>query len=157
MISQLKDIIPGAEHWPAFTRNRSEQFEARYVTVEILPSPSVLFKGMVGGRMGIPVAHGESLANFAATNDLSMARDHELVCARYVDHTGQPTERYPLNPNGSPGGITGVTTTDGRVTVMMPHPERAFRNLTLSYRPADWTGEEGPWLRLFQNARRFVN
>ncbi|MBT3285760.1 MAG: phosphoribosylformylglycinamidine synthase [Victivallales bacterium] len=157
MISQLKDIIPGAEHWPAFTRNRSEQFEARYVTVEILPSPSVLFKGMVGGRMGIPVAHGEGLANFAATGDLSVARDRELVCARYVDHTGQPTERYPLNPNGSPGGITGVTTTDGRVTVMMPHPERAFRNLTLSYRPADWTGEEGPWLRLFQNARRFVN
>jgi phosphoribosylformylglycinamidine synthase len=156
MISQLKDIIPGADHWPAFTRNRSEQFEARFVTVEILDSPSILFQGMAGSRIGIPVAHGEGFANFGVTGNLDVARDGGLICARYVDNTGQPTERYPLNPNGSPGGITSVTTTDGRVTVMMPHPERAFRNATLSYRPGDWTCEEGPWLRLFQNARRFV-
>ena len=127
------------------------------MTVEILESPSVLLEGMAGSRVGIPVAHGEGFADFSATGDLAAARYGHLVCARYVDNAGQPTERYPLNPNGSPGGITSLTTTDGRVTIMMPHPERAFRNATLSYRPARWTGEEGPWLRLFQNARRFVD
>jgi phosphoribosylformylglycinamidine synthase len=156
MVSQLKDIIPGAEHWPAFTRNRSEQFEARYVTVEILPSPSILFAGMAGSRIGIPVAHGEGFANFQATGDLDAALAEDLICARYVDNYGQPTERYPFNPNGSPGGITALASRDGRATVMMPHPERAFRNLSLSYRPADWTRQEGPWLRLFQNARTFA-
>ncbi len=156
MVSQLKDIIPGTEHWPAFTRNRSERFEARFVTVEILPSPSVLFAGMEGSRIGIPVAHGEGFANFAATGDRNVAESAGLVAARYVDNYGEPTERYPFNPNGSPGGITALTSRDGRATVMMPHPERAFRNLVLSYRPGAWTCEEGPWLRLFQNARRFV-
>jgi phosphoribosylformylglycinamidine synthase len=157
MMAQLKGIIPGAGHWPAFTRNRSEQFEARYVTVEILPSPSILFRGMEGSRVGVPVAHGEGFANFAATGSREAAERAGLVSARFVDNRGQPTERYPLNPNGSPGGITAVTTPDGRVTVMMPHPERAFRSAQLSWRPNGYCdGEAGPWLRMFQNARAFV-
>ncbi len=157
MMSQLKDIIPGAEHWPAFTRNRSEQFEARFVTVEMLPSPSIFFKGMEGSRMGIPVAHGEGFANFDQTGSLSGVTDNGLVAVRYVDNYGKPTERYPLNPNGSPDGMTGLTTTDGRVTIMMPHPERVFRSLQLSYCPDGvCEGDEGPWLRMFQNARAFV-
>jgi len=157
MMSQLKDIIPGAEHWPAFTRNRSEQFEARYVTLEIMPSPSIFMKGMEGSRLAIPVAHGEGYANFAVTGSRDAVSDGGLITARYVDNYGKPTERYPLNPNGSEGGITGLTTTDGRVTIMMPHPERVFRSLQLSYRPEGvCEGDEGPWLRMFQNARNFV-
>ncbi|MCK5801656.1 MAG: phosphoribosylformylglycinamidine synthase [Lentisphaeria bacterium] len=156
MISQLKEIIPGAEHWPAFTRNRSEQFEARYVTAEILESPSIFFRGMEGSRLGIPVAHGEGFANFAQTGSLDDTLAGNLLSVRYVDNYGRPAQTYPLNPNGSPEGITGVTTRDGRVTVMMPHPERGFRNSMLSYHPADWTDDEGPWLRMFQNARTFV-
>jgi phosphoribosylformylglycinamidine synthase len=157
MLSQLKRIIPGADDWPEFTRNRSEQFEARYVTVEILPSPSILFKGMEGSRLGIPAAHGEGFANFARTGSLEAAQRGQLVTVRYVDNRGRPTERYPFNPNGSAGGITGLTTADGRVSIMMPHPERAFRSVQMSYRPAGlFEGEEGPWLRMFQNARAFV-
>jgi phosphoribosylformylglycinamidine synthase len=157
MVSQLKDIIPGAEHWPAFTRNRSEQFEARYVTVELLPSPSVLFRGMEGSRLGIPVAHGEGYADFSATGSCEQAEASGLVSVRYVDNFGRPATRYPLNPNGSPDGITGLTTSDGRVTVMMPHPERVFRSLQMSYCPPGlFGGDEGPWLRMFQNARAFV-
>jgi phosphoribosylformylglycinamidine synthase len=157
MMAQLKGIIRGAEHWPAFTRNRSEQFEARYVTVEILPSPSILFRGMEGSRIGVPVAHGEGFANFSATGSRESVERAGLVSARYVDNRGAPAERYPLNPNGSPGGITAVTTPDGRVTVMMPHPERAFRSAQLSWRPRGYCdGEAGPWLRMFQNARAFV-
>jgi phosphoribosylformylglycinamidine synthase len=157
MMSQLKEIIPGARDWPAFTRNKSEQFEARYCTLEILPSPSVLLQGMVGSRLGIPVAHGEGFADFGVTGSLSAVRGRGLVAARYVDNRGNPTARYPFNPNGSADGITALTTTDGRVTIMMPHPERAFRSLQMSYRPAGlFEGEEGPWLRLFQNARTFV-
>ena len=106
--------------------------------------------------MGIPVAHGEGFADFAHTGSLAEAWSHGLVAARFVDNHGRPVERYPLNPNGSPQGVTGFTTADGRVTIMMPHPERAFRRLQLSYAPADWVCEEGPWLRLFQNARAFV-
>ncbi|MFC1498081.1 phosphoribosylformylglycinamidine synthase [Verrucomicrobiota bacterium] len=157
MISQLKDIIPGAEDWPDFTRNRSEQFEARYVTVEILPSQSIFFKGMTGSRLGIPVAHGEGLANFAETGSIDNIRSKNLLSVRYVDNYGKPSERYPFNPNGSPEGITGVTTTDGRVTIMMPHPERVFRSLQMSYRPVGmFDNEEGPWLEMFRNARKFV-
>jgi phosphoribosylformylglycinamidine synthase len=157
MISQLKEIIPGAEHWPAFTRNRCERFEARYVTVEILPSPSVLFRGMVGSRLGIPVAHGEGYANFETTGSMDTLREAGLLAARFVDHYGRPAERYPLNPNGSPGGITAVTSVDGRATIMMPHPERVFRSVQMSYRPRGFfNGEDGPWLRMFQNARAFV-
>ena len=157
MLSQLKAIIPGADHWPAFVRNTCEQFEARFVTVEILPSPSVLLRDMAGSRLGIHVAHGEGRADFTQTGSLDTARDRELVPLRYVDGRGRPAAAYPLNPNGSPGGVTGFTTEDGRVTIMMPHPERAFRAVQLPYRPPDlFTGESGPWLRLFQNARAFV-
>ena len=152
MLSLLKDLIPGAGHWPRFRRNRSEQFEARYVTVEVLPSPSVLFAGMAGARLGIACAHGEGRAEFAD----AQAQAQALASLRYVDHLGRATERYPFNPNGSPGGITGLTTPDGRATILMPHPERVFRNAQLSWRPPNWTGEYSPWLRLFQNARNFV-
>jgi len=157
MISQLKEIVPGAELWPTFSRNASEQFEARYVSVEIAPSPSIFFRGMDGSRMGIPVAHGEGRVDFTETGNHASLVAGGLVSARYVDHYGCATERYPLNPNGSPGGITAVTTTDGRVTAMMPHPERVFRAVQLSYRPGGvCDGEAGPWLRMFQNARAFV-
>jgi phosphoribosylformylglycinamidine synthase len=156
MVSQLKEIIPGAAHWPTFTRNRCARFEARYVTVEILPSPAVVLRGMEGSRLGIPVAHGEGFANFTSTGSEGDSLSNRLVAMRFVDNRGLACERYPLNPNGSPGGITGLTTTDGRVTIMMPHPERAFRRLQLSYAPPQWQCEEGPWLRLFQNARTFA-
>lgn len=157
MVSQLKSIIPGAAHWPAFTRNLSEQFEARYVTVEVQPSPSVLLNGMEGSRAGIPVAHGEGYADFVNTGSPEELRAAGLEALRYVDNYGRATDRYPYNPNGSAGGLTGVTSADGRVTIMMPHPERGFRSLQLSYRPAGFCeGESGPWLRLFQNARVFA-
>ena len=158
MISQLKGLIPGAEHWPEFTKNKSEQFEARYVTVEILPTPSIFFKGMEGSRIPIPVAHGEGYANFTNTGSMDKAVKNGLVAMRYVDNYGKPTERYPFNPNGSIGGLTALTTTDGRVTIMMPHPERLFRAVQMSYRPRDlFTGEAGPWQRFFMNAGRFVS
>ncbi|MEI6808818.1 MAG: phosphoribosylformylglycinamidine synthase subunit PurQ, partial [bacterium] len=156
MVAQLKEIIPGAGHWPEFTRNRSERFEARYVTVEVVSSPSVLLKGMEGSLLGIPVAHGEGFADFIRTGQQAGVAKNHLVALRYVDNKGRPAVRYPYNPNGSAGGITGLTTLDGRVTVMMPHPERAFRSLQLSYRPRELAAEEGPWLKLFQNARAFT-
>jgi phosphoribosylformylglycinamidine synthase len=156
MVSQLKEIIPGAADWPRFTRNRSEQFEARLVTVEVTPSPSVLLRGMEGSRLPIPVAHGEGFADFRATGDASRLATNGLLAMRYVDGCGRPAARYPLNPNGSGGGATGFTTADGRVTIMMPHPERAFRAVQLSYRPPAFAGEDGPWMRMFRNARRFV-
>lgn len=157
MVSLLKDIIPGAEAWPRFTRNKIEQFEARYSTLEVLSSPSILFKGMEGSRIPIPVAHGEGFTNFERTGSITEINSRQLVALRFVDHYGRATESYPLNPNGSPGGLTGVTTLDGRVTIMMPHPERAFRSVQLSWKPRGlFKGEEGPWLRMFQNARTFV-
>jgi len=157
MISQLKDIIPGAEHWPQFKRNRSEQFEARYANVEVLPSPSILFKGMEGSQLPIPVAHGEGRTDFSQTGSLEKCRESKQISMRYIDYNGNPTEHYPYNPNGSPDGITAFTTTDGRATILMPHPERCFRAVQMSYRPKDtFTGETGPWMKLFQNARRFV-
>ena len=157
MLSQLKEIIPGADHWPAFTRNRSERFEARYITVEVLPSPSVLLKGMEGSRIGIPVAHGEGFANFEVTGSRELMAEGGQFSLRYVDSYGKSAQQYPLNPNGSEGGMTGMTTTDGRVTIMMPHPERVFRSVQLSYKPAGvCDGEAGPWMRFFHNARSFV-
>lgn len=152
MMSSLKSIIPGAEHWPKFTRNVSEQFEARFAMVEVLDSPSIFFKEMRGMQAPIAVSHGEGFANFAHTGNEQAAQ----VALRFVDNRGQPTETYPLNPNGSPGGITSVTTTDGRFTVMMPHPERVFRSVINSWHPDGW-GEDGPWMRMFRNARRWVN
>ncbi len=151
MMSRLKDIIPGAQDWPRFERNLSEQFEARFSLVEVPESPSILFAGMAGSRMPIAVAHGEGRAVFASAAQQRRAQ----VCLRYVDNRGRATERYPANPNGSPRGITGLTTPDGRFTIMMPHPERVFRAIQHSWRPDGW-GEEGPWLRLFRNARAWV-
>ena len=157
MVSQLRGIIPGASHWPLFRRNVSEQFEARYATVEILPSPSILLAGMAGSRVPIAVAHGEGLATFDTPEDRAAIVAGGLASVRFVDGRGQPTERYPWNPNGSEGGLTGFTSTDGRATIMMPHPERGFRSVQLSYRPADlFIGEAGPWMRIFRNAHAFA-
>jgi len=154
MVSQLKGIIPGAEHWPLFRRNVSEQFEARYATLEVLDSPSVLLKGMAGSRLPIAVAHGEGLAVFEKPGDEAKA----IAALRFVDGRGLATERYPWNPNGSKGGLTGFTSRDGRATILMPHPERGFRSVQLSYKPADlFTGEAGPWMRMFRNAFAFVS
>ncbi len=158
MVAQLQDIIPGAIAWPRFTANESAQFEARYVTVAVPDSPSVLLRGMEGSRMGIAVAHGEGFADFAHSGSADELAVRKLVALQYVDPQGSPTTRYPWNPNGSAGGLTGVTSADGRVTIMMPHPERGFRSVQLSYRPADYCpGETGPWQRLFDNAYRFVD
>ncbi|MFA6062809.1 MAG: phosphoribosylformylglycinamidine synthase [Gallionella sp.] len=153
MMSNLHEIIPGAQNWAHFSRNQSEQFEARFVMVEIQPSPSILFDGMAGSRMPIVVAHGEGYADFGSAKKLKAAQ--ELVTLRYVDNRGVATETYPLNPNGSPQGITGLTTPDGRFSIMMPHPERVFRAVQHSWHPSEWQ-ENGAWLKMFQNARRWV-
>ena len=149
MLAALSPIIPGAQDWPKFTRNKSEQFEARLAMVEVLASPSLFFQGMAGSRLPIAVAHGEGFADFSQRgNAASVAR-----ALRYVDHNGQPTEVYPLNPNGSPEGLTGVTTADGRFTALMPHPERVFRNILMSWTSGD-KSELSPWMRMFRNARK---
>jgi len=148
MMAHLAGIIPGAEHWPTFHRNRSEQFEARFVMVEVMESPSILFAGMAGSRMPIVVSHGEGRAVFASEAD----RAAVLPAVRYVDNRGVPAERYPANPNGSAGGLTGFTTPDGRFTIMMPHPERSFRTVQMSWAP-EGLGEDSPWARMFRNAR----
>ncbi|HEY8158357.1 MAG TPA: phosphoribosylformylglycinamidine synthase [Methylobacter sp.] len=153
MMSGLKEIIPGAEHWPRFMRNNSEQFEARVALVEVQKSPSILFAGMEGSRMPVAIAHGEGRAEFAA--DPAVALEAGAVALCYVDNYGELTTEFPANPNGSPFGITGLTTTDGRFTIMMPHPERCFRTLQNSWHPDDW-GEYGAWMRLFRNARVWV-
>jgi phosphoribosylformylglycinamidine synthase len=153
MFSNLHEIVPGAGDWPHFVRNRSEQFEARLAEVEVADSPSIFFAGMAGSRMPIVVSHGEGYAEFAAAEQLERARP--LVVLRYVDNRGAAAVRYPCNPNGSPEGITGLTTPDGRVTIVMPHPERSFRSAQFSWRPRDW-GEYSPWMRLFRNARVWV-
>jgi phosphoribosylformylglycinamidine synthase len=155
MVSALKDIIPGASSWPRFVRNRSDQFEARLSLVEVAKSPSVLLAGMAGSRLPIVVAHGEGRAEFESEAARAALESGGLVAARFVDHQGRATERYPENPNGSPRGLTAVTTTDGRVTLFMPHPERAFRAVQFSWRPRAWT-EDGPWMRVFRNARVWV-
>ncbi|HEX4869142.1 MAG TPA: phosphoribosylformylglycinamidine synthase [Moraxellaceae bacterium] len=154
MMSQLKDLIPGADHWPRFLRNVSEQFEARTVMVEVRESPSVLLAGMAGSRMPIAVAHGEGRVSDTPERLAALAASG-LVAVGYVNHAGQATETYPLNPNGSPGGITGVTSRDGRATILMPHPERVVRAVQHSWRPDEWT-EDGSWMRLFRNARVFA-
>lgn len=151
MMSQLSMMIPGARHWPRFERNASEQFEARLVMVEVVESPSIFLAGMAGSRMPIAIAHGEGRAVFRSEEDHAQA----LVAMRYVDSQGRPTERYPYNPNGSPGGITGLTTPDGRFTILMPHPERVRRTVQLSWQPPG-LGEDSPWMRMFRNARRWL-
>jgi len=153
MLSNLKELIPGTEHWPHFVRNRSEQFEARFVMVEVTDSPSVLLEGMAGSRIPIAVAHGEGRAEFADPTQLEAVAGQ--VALRYIENDGQVAVRYPANPNGSPEGITGLCNADGRVTIMMPHPERVVRSVTNSWHPDDW-GEDSPWMRLFRNARRWV-
>ncbi|MDG1732714.1 MAG: phosphoribosylformylglycinamidine synthase [Thalassotalea sp.] len=155
MLSNLKEIIPGAELWPHFVQNKSERFEARFSLVEIQESPSILFKGMEGSRMPIAVSHGEGHAEFKSDAAIDAANDSGTVSVRYVDNYGQVTETYPSNPNGSPDGITSLTTTDGRVTIMMPHPERVFRTVANSWHPDEWL-EDSPWVRMFRNARKFV-
>ena len=149
MLSQLKDIIPGAEGWPRFVRNISEQFEARFSVIEIESSPSIFFKGMEGSRLPIAVAHGEGRV-------WTEGWTPGICSAHFVDTRGNATTRYPYNPNGSLGGQTAFTTTDGRATIMMPHPERGFRACQLSYNPGVFTGEAGPWMRMFQNAYAFA-
>jgi len=151
MMAALAPIIPGADAWPKFTRNRSEQFEARLSLVEVLESPSVFLAGMAGSRVPIAVAHGEGFADFSQRGDA--AKVHRAM--RYVDHHGAPTEVYPFNPNGSPEGLTAVTTPDGRFTALMPHPERVFRNVQMSWTNGN-RSEASPWSRLFANARRWV-
>ena len=153
MMSNLHELIPGAGAWPHFVKNKSEQFEARVAMVEVQRSASLFFDGMAGSRIPVAVAHGEGYAEFADAATLSAAQSQ--VALRFVDNAGKVTERYPLNPNGSPQGITGLTTPDGRFTIMMPHPERVFRTVQNSYHPDGW-GEDGPWLRMFRNARKWV-
>jgi phosphoribosylformylglycinamidine synthase len=151
MLAELADIIPGAQHWPRFTTNRSERYEARLSQVQVLESPSLFFQGMAGSRLPIVVAHGEGYANFAQRGDAAQA----IGAMRFTDHHGQATEAYPFNPNGSPGGLTAVTTADGRFTAMMPHPERVFRNVQMSWTGGDLSAHS-PWLRIWRNARRWV-
>ena len=160
MMEVLSDFIPGADAWPRFTRNVSEKYEARLSLVEVLDTPSIFFAGMAGARVPIAVAHGEGYADFSRQGDA--ARVTEAMA--FIDNRGARTETYPANPNGSPAGLTAVTTADGRYTVMMPHPERVTRNVMMSWRPERWGaadrggddavhGGYTPWMRMFRNAR----
>ena len=153
MMGNLTELIPGTAHWPHFVRNRSEQFEGRLVLAEVQRSPSIFFSGMEGSRIPVPVAHGEGYAEFR--DEAQLAAAERLVALRFVDNCGEATERYPYSPNGSPRGITGLTTADGRFTILMPHPERVFRTVQMSWHPETW-GEDSPWMRMFRNARRWL-
>ena len=150
MLSQIKELIPGADHWPRFLRNRSEQFEARLSLVEIVESPSLFLDGMAGSRLPIATSHGEGRAEFA--DDTARYSASYTVAMRYVDHYGEVADTYPANPNGSTDGICGLSNEDGRFTIMMPHPERVALTWQNSWHPEDW-GEDGPWMRIFRNAR----
>jgi phosphoribosylformylglycinamidine synthase len=151
MLAALSPMIPGAEAWPKFVRIRSEQFEARLSMVEVLESPSLFFTGMAGSRLPIAVSHGEGYADFSVRGDAAAVHR----AARFVDHHGRATEAYPFNPNGSPEGLTAVTTADGRFTAMMPHPERVFREVQMSWSGGDQSALS-PWMQMFRNARRWV-
>ncbi|CAI1052186.1 Phosphoribosylformylglycinamidine synthase [Serratia entomophila] len=153
MMSNLRELIPGAEHWPRFVRNLSDRFEARFSLVEVAASPSLFMRGMAGSRMPIAVSHGEGHVEVRDAAHLAALESNGLVALRFVNHAGQVTESYPANPNGSPNGITAVTSASGRATVMMPHPERVFRTVSNSWHPEEW-GEDGPWMRMFRNARK---
>jgi phosphoribosylformylglycinamidine synthase len=155
MVSALKELIPGAAHWPRFVRNRSEQFEARFALVRVESSPSVLLSDMAGSHLPIAVAHGEGRAQFADARAAAACEASGTVTLRYIENNLEVADRYPANPNGSPNGITGLTSEDGRATIMMPHPERVYRAIQHSWAPAQW-GEDGGWLRLFGNARRWL-
>jgi len=154
MLAALKALIPGAERWPKFLRNRSDQFEARLSLVEVVPSRSILLAGMAGSRIPIVTAHGEGRAAFASPADLEHC-DATLAALRFVTNAGAVAETYPANPNGSPRGLAALCNADGRVTIMMPHPERVFRTTQLSWHPKEW-GECSPWQRMFDNARSWV-
>jgi phosphoribosylformylglycinamidine synthase len=159
MFAELADIIPGASAWPRFTHNQSGRFEARLSQVEILESPSLFLTGMAGSRLPIAVAHGEGYANFETQRGGRGNAGLVIPAMRFVDSNGQPTEQYPANPNGSAGGLTAVTTADGRFTAMMPHPERVFRNVQMSWTDLSKTGgldAYSPWMELWRNARRWV-
>jgi phosphoribosylformylglycinamidine synthase len=155
MLSSLRELITGASHWPRFVRNLSEQFEARLSMVRIENSPSILLRGMDGSCLPIVVAHGEGRAELNSNEDMISINKNSLISLRFVDNLGNPTEVYPSNPNGSPYGIAGLCTPDGRVTIMMPHPERVFLTIQNSWHPSDWP-KISPWLRLFDNARSWV-
>ncbi|MBE8167885.1 MAG: phosphoribosylformylglycinamidine synthase [Shewanella sp.] len=152
MLSNLKEIIPGSEFWPHFVRNNSERFEARFSLVEVQKNPSLFFNEMAGSRMPIAVSHGEGLAEFSNAQALTAAEASGTIALRFVDGHGKIATQYPQNPNGSANGITALSSTDGRVTIMMPHPERVFRTVANSWHPDDWS-EDSPWMRMFRNAR----
>ena len=153
MMSNLRELIPGSGLWPRFVRNQSERFEARFSLVEVAASPSLLLEGMAGSRMPIAVSHGEGFVEVRDSAHLAALEAKGVVALRFVDNYGKVTENYPANPNGSPNGITAVTSDNGRVTIMMPHPERVFRTVSNSWHPAEW-GEDSPWMRIFRNARK---
>ena len=155
MMSNLKGIIPGADLWPRFVQNQSERYEGRSVSVQLEKSPSLFFQGMEGSVIPIAVAHGEGYAEFRDAHAASVFSESGLVSGRFVDGHHHITEHYPLNPNGSPFGMTALTTTTGRVTIMMPHPERVHRSACMSWAPKEW-GEDSPWMQMFYNARRWV-
>ena len=154
MLSNLKDIIPDADNWPDFVKNRSDQFEARLVQVEINKSNSVLLQSMEGWQVPIASAHGEGRALFVNEEQIALLNASSQVAMKYINSQGQPTEQYPLNPNGSTDGLTGITAADGRVTIMMPHPERVFRAQQFSWKPSNWK-DFSPWMQMFLNARLF--
>jgi phosphoribosylformylglycinamidine synthase len=150
MMARLTDLIPGSVHWPRFLRNSSEQFEARLSLVEVRDSPSIFMNGMAGSRLPIATSHGEGRAVFAS--NAARVAAGSLVTLCYVDNYGAVADTYPANPNGSEDGICGLTTMDGRVTILMPHPERVARTVQNSWHPEEW-GDDGPWMRMFRNAR----
>jgi len=155
MMSNLRELIPGAELWPHFVRNESEQFEARVCMVQVPDNTSLFLAGMHGSHMPVVVAHGEGRAEFHHTGEMEQLILNKQIALAFEDYAGNLAETYPWNPNGSPHGITGLTTADGRFTIMMPHPERVFRTISNSWHPAEW-GEDGPWMRMFRNARVWV-
>jgi phosphoribosylformylglycinamidine synthase len=155
MMSNLRELIPGAAHWPHFVKNQSEQFEARLCMVEVLESPSLFFSGMAGSKMPIAVAHGEGFTEFSQSSDVNAVLTKKLVTTRFIDHAGLPTTNYPFNPNGSPQGITGLTSVDGRFSIMMPHPERVIRQVQNTWQKCG-EAEDAAWMRMFRNARKFL-
>jgi phosphoribosylformylglycinamidine synthase len=155
MMSNLRELVPGAAHWPHFVRNKSEQFEARLAMVEIMESSSMFFNGMTGSKMPIAIAHGEGYAEFSGENAVNDVLAKRLVTMRFIDNASTPTTSYPFNPNGSPQGITGLTSTDGRFSIMMPHPERVFRNVQNTWQRSG-EAEDSAWIRMFRNARSYI-
>jgi len=155
MFAALREIVPGSGHWPLFRRNRSEQFEARWTMVEVGASRSLFFAGMAGSRLPVAVAHGEGRAEFAAAADLDALAAGSQLALRFIDNHGVVVSHYPQNPNGSPGGVTGLCNADGRITILMPHPERTIDGAAGSWWPRRWSGRT-PWFQLFVNARNWV-